>query len=76
MKKQGRCQLHVREPPEGEEDGFELTEEEQEEGPDSLATLDNDAEVNGGSAWSPLYSSSNENIKYQVAKWLIKYTGD
>ncbi|GMH45997.1 hypothetical protein BSKO_13961 [Bryopsis sp. KO-2023] len=67
LKKQGRCQLHVREAPEGEEDTFELTEEEQEEGPEPLTSLENDAEINNGPAWSPIYSSSNENVKYQVA---------
>lgn len=29
LKKQGRCELFKREPPEGEEDTFEPTEEEQ-----------------------------------------------
>ncbi|CAD7696505.1 unnamed protein product [Ostreobium quekettii] len=67
LKRQGRCQPHVREPPEGEEEEFVPTEEEQEQGPEPLATLENDAEVNAGPAWTPLYSSHNENVKYQVA---------
>lgn len=29
LKEQGRCMVHKREPPEGEEDTFEFTEEEQ-----------------------------------------------
>ena len=68
LKKQGRCELHKREPPEGEEDTFEFTEEEQEEGPEVLATLEGDGEVAGGAAWSPLFSSSAEQAKYQVGK--------
>jgi hypothetical protein len=58
--------VYQREVPEGEEDTFELTEEEQEEGPEQLALLETDTEVNGGSAWTPLYSSSNEHTKHQV----------
>lgn len=50
----------------GEEDTFEYTEEEQEEGPEQLAVLEADEEVMGGSAWSPLFSSSNEHVKNQV----------
>jgi hypothetical protein len=68
LKKQGRCELHKREPPEGEEDTFEFTEEEQEEGPEVLASLEGDGEVAGGAAWSPLFSSSAEQAKYQVGK--------
>jgi hypothetical protein len=58
--------VHKREAPEGEEDSFEWTEEEQEEGPEQLAVLEGDEEVAGGAAWSPLFSSSNEHVKNQV----------
>ncbi|WIA22916.1 hypothetical protein OEZ86_009852 [Tetradesmus obliquus] len=67
LKKQGRCVVHKREAPEGEEDSFEWTEEEQEKGPEQLAALEGDEEVGGGAAWSPLFSSSNEHVKNQVA---------
>lgn len=39
--------VHKREPPEGEEDSFEPTEEEAEEGPEPLAPAEGDAEVRG-----------------------------
>lgn len=68
LKKQGRCVVHKREAPEGEEDSFEWTEEEQEEGPEQLAALEGDEEVGGGAAWSPLFSSSNEHVKNQVGQ--------
>lgn len=68
LKKQGRCELYKREPPEDvDEDAFEYTEEELEEGPEMLVTLDADTPVADDVAWSPLYSSSNENVKNQVA---------
>eukprot|EP00775_Hariotina_reticulata_P011489 gene11489-11632_t len=67
LKQQGRCAVYQREVPEGEEDTFELTEEEQEEVPEQLTLLETDTEVNGGAAWTPLYSSSNEHTKHQVA---------
>jgi hypothetical protein len=59
--------VHRREPPEGEEDAFELTPEEAEEGPEPLAAAEADAEVLGGAAWSPLFSSAGEHTKYQAA---------
>ena len=65
LKAQGRCAVHKRE--EGDEDTFELTEEEAEEGPEMLAAAEGDAEVLGGAAWSPLFSSAAEHTKYQVA---------
>jgi hypothetical protein len=71
LKQQGRCVLHKREPPEGEEDTFEPTEEEQEEGPEPLTSLESDSPVDSDSAWSPLYSSSNENVKNQVGLPLL-----
>lgn len=68
IKRQGRCQLFVREPPEDEDEEFELTEEEQEEGPEPLTSLEEDTPVMGEApAWTPLFSSSNENVKNQVA---------
>ncbi|KAI8464163.1 MAG: flagellar radial spoke protein 4 [Monoraphidium minutum] len=67
LKEQGRCAVHRREPPEGEEDTFEWTEEEQEEGPELLSPAEGDAEVLGGAAWTPLFSSAAEHVKYQVA---------
>lgn len=68
LKKQGRVELHKREPPEGEEDTFEPTEEEQEEGPGPLEALENDKPLPGEvSAWTPLLSSSSEAVKNQVA---------
>lgn len=68
LKAQGRCELFVREPPEDEEaaEGFELTEEEQEEGPEALAPLEGDAEVDGAAAWTGLLSSAAEHTKNQV----------
>jgi hypothetical protein len=50
----------------GEEDTFEWTEEEMEEGPEQLAVLEADTEVDGGPAWTPLFSSSNDQVKNQV----------
>jgi hypothetical protein len=50
----------------GEEDTFEWTEEEMEEGPEQLAVLEADTEVDAGPAWSPLFSSSNDQLKNQV----------
>ena len=67
LKKQGRCELYKREPPEGEEDTFEPTEEEQEEGPEALSAVEGDVPITGGApAWSSLVSSSSEAVKYQV----------
>ena len=68
LKKQGRCALYAREPPEDEEEEFELTEEEQEEGPEALGALEEDTPLADGEtpAWSPLISSSSENVKFQV----------
>lgn len=58
--------MHKREAPEGEEDTFPWTEEELEEGPPQLAALDEDADVDGGAAWTPLFSSVNEHVKNQA----------
>lgn len=66
LKQQGRCEVHKREAPEGEEDTLEWAEEELEEGPEQLAVLEADTEVDGGPAWSPLFSSSNDQVKNQV----------
>ena len=68
LKKQGRCALFKREPPEGEEDTFEPTEDEQEEGPEALAALEADVPLADGAtpAWSGIGSSSSEGVKFQV----------
>ncbi|KAJ9522652.1 hypothetical protein QJQ45_019729, partial [Haematococcus lacustris] len=67
MKKQGRCELFKREPPEGEEDTWEPSLEEQEEGPEPLSSLEQDAPLADGSpAWAPLVSSSSEGVKFQI----------
>jgi len=68
IKKQGRCELFVKEVDEDEEEEApEPTEEESEEGPELLASLENEAPVGDGEAWTPLAASSNENVKFQVA---------
>ena len=61
----GRTTVFTKEVPEGEEAG-EPTEEESEQGPEPLSTLDKDAEVEGGEAWTPLLSSTNTGVKNQV----------
>ena len=70
LKKQGRCELFVKEvdeDEEGEEEPPEPTEEETEEGPELLTTLDNDTPVgNEGEAWTAITASSNEGVKFQV----------
>eukprot|EP00798_Chlamydomonas_sp_ICE-L_P017545 gene17545-23866_t len=71
LKMQGRCELFKREPPEDEDEPFEETEEEKEVGPEPLAPLEKDVSLpDGGNppavAWTPLASSSSENIKKQV----------
>ncbi|KAL3148750.1 hypothetical protein ABBQ38_014161 [Trebouxia sp. C0009 RCD-2024] len=66
LKKQGRTTVFTKEAAEGEE-APEPTEEESEQGPEPLSTLDKDAEVEGGEAWTPLFSSTNSGVKNQVA---------
>lgn len=67
LKKQGRCELYKREPPEGEEDTWEPSEEEQEEGPELLASLEDDKPMPGEApSWTPLVSSTSEAVKFQV----------
>jgi len=63
LKTQGRCTVFVAE---SDDEPTEPTEEEQETGPDRLSSCSGDAEVNGGSAWSPLSSSTVAGMKYQV----------
>lgn len=58
--------MFTKEPAEGEE-APEPTEEEAEQGPEPLSTLDKDAEVEAGEAWTPLFSSTNSGVKNQVA---------
>lgn len=64
--------------PAGEEDTFEWNEEELEEGPEQLAVLDADTEVDGMPAWTPLFSSSNDQLKNQVRtaavfSWVLQH---
>lgn len=69
LKMQGRCELFKREEPEDEEEAaaFVWTEDEKEEGPAPLAVLENDSYLaDGAQAWTPLISSSSENVKNQV----------
>ena len=70
LKKQGRCELYVKEvdeDEEGEEEPPEPTEEETEEGPELLSTLDNDVPLAAeADPWTPLTSSINEQVKFQV----------
>lgn len=61
----GRTTVFTKEVPEGEE-APEPTEEEAEQGPEPLSTLDKDAEVEGAEAWAPLLSSTNSGVKNQV----------
>jgi hypothetical protein len=62
----GRTTVFTKEAPEGEE-AAEPTEEESEQGPEPLSTLDKDTEVEGGDAWTPLFSSTNSGVKNQVS---------
>jgi len=65
LKKQGRTKVFKPEAEEGAEEK-EPTEEEAEEDPGALAALEADAEVEGGPAWAPLFSSSSEQVKHQA----------
>lgn len=57
--------MFTKEAQEGEE-APEPTEEESEQGPEPLSTLDKDGEVEGGEAWTPIFSSTNSGVKNQV----------
>ena len=57
--------MFTKEAAEGEEAG-EPSEEESEQGPEPLSTLDKDAEVDGIEAWTPIFSSTNSGVKNQV----------
>lgn len=61
----GRTTVFAKEAAEGEE-APEPTEEESEQGPEPLSTLDKDVEVEGGEAWTPVFSSTNSGVKNQV----------
>ena len=61
----GRCVVFAKEPEEGQ-DAPEPTEEEAEQGPEPLSTVEKDVEVGGAEAWTPLFSSSNSSVKNQV----------
>ena len=71
LKRQGRCELHVREAPEGEEEGFELKEDEREEGPALLSAVDQDASSAESPPWTVITSSSLHNQPHQVANTTI-----
>ena len=62
----GRCVVFAKEPEEGQ-DAPEPTEEEAEQGPEPLSTVEKDVEVGGAEAWTPLFSSSNSSVKNQVS---------
>eukprot|EP00210_Caulerpa_lentillifera_P007584 g7244.t1 len=66
LKKQGRCTLHVREAPEDQEADFQATEEETEEGPDLLTSIESDNVLDWARPWTVLSSSSNPDLKHQV----------
>ena len=57
--------MFAKEPEEGQ-DAPEPTEEEAEQGPEPLSTVEKDVEVGGAEAWTPLFSSSNSSVKNQV----------
>ena len=59
--------MFTKEVAEGEE-APEPTEEEAEQGPEPLSTLDKDGEVEGGEAWTPVSSSTNSGVKNQVVQ--------
>ena len=69
----GRTTVFTKEAPEGEE-APEPTEEESEQGPEPLSTLDKDTEVEGGDAWTPLFSSTNSGVKNQVSVCTVSLT--
>jgi len=66
IKAQGRCALWSPPPPEDEEEEAP-PEEEPEVSPPLLTTIDQDAEVNGGAAWTTVISSQIPGVKYKVA---------
>ena len=59
--------MFAKEPEEGQ-DAPEPTEEEAEQGPEPLSTVEKDVEVGGAEAWTPLFSSSNSSVKNQVSR--------
>lgn len=65
MRCTGRTTVFTKEAAEGEE-APEPTEAESEQGPEPLSTLEKDAEVEGGEAWTSLFSSTNSGVKNQV----------
>lgn len=62
--------MHVREAPENEDAEFKLRDEEKEEGPELLTTIENDAAMEWGHMWTPLSSHSNPYAKHIVLKQL------
>ncbi|CAG9467505.1 unnamed protein product [Pedinophyceae sp. YPF-701] len=67
VKMQGRCEVW-RPEPEGdeEEEEKEPTEEEAEEGPEQLSTVEADGAVLGGAAWTPVPSSGLPGVKNKI----------
>lgn len=65
----GRTTVFTKEVPEGEE-APEPTEEESEQAPEPLSTLEKDTEVEGAEAWTPVFSSTNSGVKNQVSHQL------
>ncbi|GLI63341.1 hypothetical protein VaNZ11_006263 [Volvox africanus] len=67
LKSQGRCEIFKRELPEDADEDEFYNEDELEEGPELLASLEEDAQLPGEqAAWIPLYSSASEAVKKQA----------
>ncbi|GFR44664.1 hypothetical protein Agub_g5954 [Astrephomene gubernaculifera] len=67
LKSQGRCEVFKRELPEDADEEEFYNEDELEEGPELLASLEDDAQLPGEQpAWTPLYSSASEAVKKQA----------
>ncbi|MEW5317505.1 MAG: hypothetical protein WDW38_008794 [Sanguina aurantia] len=72
LKRQGRCDLFKREEPEDEEEleRFAFTEDELEEGPEPLVSVEEDTPLAGADAgiqaWTPVVSARGETVKFQV----------
>ena len=70
IRRQGRCELFVKPPPEGEEEAPEEDPDQAivDEGAEALlTTVDADAEIEGGAAWSLITSSCIPGVKYKIA---------
>jgi Radial spokehead-like protein len=60
----GRCEVHLSEA--SQEEGATPSAEEAEEGPPLLAPLGSDESLGTSPAWTPLTSSTNHHLKFQV----------